>query len=126
VPNNGGNYSLAIQPDSTKTIYLTYTIIPPSSVFTKRFRYSFDSKILNPDSLLTFMWIGFYTTPYGMAPGVNAVGIIRADQWRNVYNITDTISSRIDSLTLQIAVPSNNINSRYYYDNIRLVEEEYK
>jgi hypothetical protein len=124
VATNGGNYSLAIQPDSAKLVYLNYTIIPPSSVFTKRFRYSFDSKILYPDSLITYMSVSFYT-PTGMVPGINAVGIIKADQWRTVENVTDTISAAIDSIIIGISVTSKNKNSKYYYDNVRIIEEEY-
>jgi hypothetical protein len=125
VPNNGGNYSLVVQPDSTKSIHLSYTIIPPSSILAKRFKYSFDAKIVNPDtSLITFMEITFYT-PNGMVPGDYAVGIVSAAQWRNVSGVTDTISSRIDSLKVGIFVPTKNNNTRYYYDNIRIVEEEY-
>jgi len=123
VPSDGGNYSLAIQPDSKNWTSLTYTAIPPSSILKKRFIFSYDLKIYNPDTLVTYMLIWFYT-PHGIEGG-NGTGIVKLAQWGNLIDISDTLSSKIDSLVLELYVPPDNVNSRRLFDNIRLVEVEY-
>jgi len=123
VPSNGGNYSLAIQPAPVIWTSLTYTTIPPASILKKRFIFSYNLKIYNPDTLVTYMLIWFYT-PNGIQGG-NGTGIAKLDQWGNLTDISDIISSKIDSLVLQLYVPPDNVNSRRLFDNIRLFEVEY-
>ena len=123
VPSDGGSYSLVIQSDSGKFFDLRYKIIPPSSTYIKRFRYSYESKILNPDSAIIFVRVGLYGSNDYI--DYTAIGITRADQWRTVNGISDTTSTKIDSLIIEISTTSNNMNTKNYFDNIRLIEEDY-
>ena len=123
IPSDGGSYSLVIQSDSGIFVDLRYKIIPPSSTCIKCFKYSYESKIINPDSALIFVRLGLYGTNGYI--DYTAIGIIRGDQWRAVNNISDTTSTKIDSLIIEISAFSNNIKTKNYFDNIRLVEEDY-
>ena len=110
-------------PDSGAHVDLSYKIIPPSSAHVKKYRYSYEAKIINPDLTFILVGLGIFGKNAFVISSVN--GIAQADQWMNVTDVSDTTSIKIDSIIVKITAYSKSSQKKTYLDNIRVVEEDY-